>query len=186
MSLALEAARERVRLLREAIEQHNHHYYVLDAPRISDGEFDALFSELLRLESEFPELLEAGSPTQRVGGVASSEFGTVRHRVPMLSLGNAFTDAELEAFHKRIMEVGSADVAYSAEPKFDGLAVSLRYENGILTRGATRGDGTEGEDVTENIRTIKAIPLRLRGSFPSLIEARGEVLMFREIGRAHV
>ena len=180
MSADLQAARSRVTALREAIEAHNYRYYVLDNPEISDTEYDRLLLELQQLESRHPQLLEASSPTQRVGGEPLSAFGTAEHRIPMLSLGNAFSEAEMQAFDRRVRESCDTDeIEYSAEPKFDGLAVSLRYESGAFVRGATRGDGSRGEDVTNNLRTVRAIPLRLRGASPAVLEVRGEVLMLR-------
>jgi len=165
--------------LRRLIAEHDHRYYVLDAPAIADAEYDALFRELSAIESEHPELLAPDSPTQRVGGKAATAFETVTHRVPMLSLNNAFADAEAEAFDRRVREVLQAEqVRYACEPKFDGLAVSLLYQDGRFVVGATRGDGTSGENVTANLRTVQAIPLALAArSPPRLIEVRGEVLM---------
>ena len=172
---------ERARKLREDIETHNYRYYVLDAPTVSDAEFDALFRELQALESAYPELAAADSPTQRVGAAPLDAFGAVTHRAPMLSLNNAFDEADVEAFDRRIRgSLGVDSIAYDCEPKFDGLAVSLVYENGVLAQGATRGDGTTGEDVTANLRTVRSIPLRLRaGVPPRRLEVRGEVLMLR-------
>jgi DNA ligase (NAD+) len=179
MSAPREAA-ERARRLREDIEAHSHRYYVLDAPTVSDAEFDALFAELQALESTHPDLLTPDSPTQRVGGVAVATFGAVAHRVPMLSLNNAFADADIEAFDRRIREAMDVEqVEYDCEPKFDGLAISLAYENGVFVQGATRGDGATGEDVTANLRTVRTLPLRLRGAAPRLLEVRGEALMLR-------
>ena len=172
------AAERHAKLVRE-IEAHNYRYYVLDAPTISDAEFDALFRELQALESRYPVLASADSPTQRVGAAPSEAFAAVEHRVPMLSLNNAFTDADVEAFDRRVREgLGVASVAYAAEPKFDGLAIGLIYESGSFATGATRGDGYHGENVTPNLRTIGAIPLRIAGSrVPPRLEVRGEVLM---------
>lgn len=166
--------------LREQLNHHNYLYYVMDAPEIPDAEYDRLFRELQSLEAEYPQLKTADSPTQRVGGEALTAFGEVRHEVPMLSLGNAFSDEEIEDFHRRVTEGldVSGEVTYSAEPKLDGLAISLLYQDGVLQRAATRGDGTTGENVTHNVRTIGAIPLRLQGSdYPVLLEVRGEVFM---------
>ncbi|MFN7086162.1 MAG: NAD-dependent DNA ligase LigA [Burkholderiales bacterium] len=173
--------RKRIAHLREEIERHNYQYYVLDQPLISDAEYDRLFRELQELEAAHPELITPDSPTQRVGSVPLSGFAEVRHRVPMLSLNNAFDDAEVAAFDRRVREaLGLEEVEYAAEPKFDGLAVSLVYEHGVLVRGATRGDGYVGEDVTANLRTIRAIPIRLGARQPpALLEARGEVLMLK-------
>lgn len=174
-----EAVRARAEALRRQIEHHNYRYYILDDPEISDAEWDRLLQELKALEAEYPQLVTPDSPTQRVGAAPADEFAEVRHRVPMLSLDNAFTEDDLLAFDRRVRErLGTdAEVDYSAEPKLDGLAISVTYENGVLTRAATRGDGTMGEDVTANVRTIRSLPLHLQGSPPSLLEARGEVFM---------
>jgi DNA ligase (NAD+) len=180
MDKAREAAMEAAKL-REDIERHNYLYYVLDAPEVSDAEFDALFRRLQALEAEHPELATADSPTQRVGGAPRAEFASIAHRVPMLSLNNAFSEDEARAFDRRVREsLGEQEIAYTAEPKFDGLAVSLRYQDGVLVSGATRGDGYTGEDVTANLRTVRALPLSLAGrDLPPLIEVRGEVLMMK-------
>ncbi|MCG2577880.1 NAD-dependent DNA ligase LigA [Dechloromonas sp. XY25] len=175
-------AAERAAWLRAELERHNRAYYVLDAPTIPDAEYDRLFRELQDLERQYPELLTPDSPTQRVGAPPLKEFPSRVHGVPMLSLNNAFEPAEVEAFDKRVrdgLETISA-IDYAVEPKFDGLAISLTYENGVFTRGATRGDGITGEEVTPNLRTLRDIPLRLQGDgWPALIEIRGEVLMFK-------
>jgi DNA ligase (NAD+) len=173
---------ERARALRAEIEKHNHQYYVLDAPLVSDAEYDALFRELQALEAEYPELVGSDSPTQRVGAPPLAEFASVAHSTPMLSLNNAFADDEVQVFDRRVREgLGSeGEVDYAAEPKFDGLAVSLSYKQGSLVRGATRGDGTTGEDVTANLRTLHSIPLHLQGGgWPDRFEVRGEVLFWR-------
>jgi len=173
-------AAERAAELRAAIDEHNYHYYVDDAPAISDEEYDGLFHELEGLERDYPELATPDSPTQRVGAAPAAGFAPVTHRVPMLSLNNAFTADEATAFDRRVREsLGVEAVDYEVEPKFDGLAVSLTYERGAFTLGATRGDGFTGENVTPNLRTIRAIPLKLQaeGTLPSLLEIRGEVLM---------
>lgn len=171
----------RIAHLRAEIERHNHQYYVLDAPLVSDAEYDVLFRELQALEAEHPALITPDSPTQRVGATASEAFSPVTHGVPMLSLNNAFADEEVAAFDRRVREgLGVEVVEYATEPKFDGLAINLVYEDGRLVRGATRGDGTTGEDVTANLRTVQAIPLRLAGSRPpARVEVRGEVLMLK-------
>ncbi|MBI5753355.1 MAG: NAD-dependent DNA ligase LigA [Hydrogenophilales bacterium] len=171
----------RVKQLREEIETHNYRYYVLDAPTIPDAEFDKLFRELQALEADYPSLATPDSPTQRVGASPTTEFAQVTHRVPMLSLNNAFEDEEVEAFDRRVREgLGRDNIDYAVEPKFDGLALSLVYEQGVLTQAATRGDGYTGEDVTANIRTIHAIPLKLHAAHPPrLLEVRGEVLMLK-------
>lgn len=172
---------DRARALREELERHNQAYYVLDTPTIPDAEYDRLFRELGVLETAHPELLTADSPTQRVGGAPLGEFASVRHATPMLSLGNAFADEEVAAFDRRVATtLDTAQVEYSAELKFDGLAMSLTYRDGILVQAATRGDGETGEDVTANVRTIRLIPLRLTiEPAPALLEIRGEVLLFR-------
>jgi len=176
----MQTAKKRAAELREALEHHNHQYYVLDDPEISDAEYDLLFRELQQLEAEHPDLVIAESPTQRVGATPLAAFESVTHAVPMLSLNNAFTEEDIINFDRRVREGLEKDVVnYSAEPKFDGLAISLRYENGFFARGATRGDGYTGEDVTQNLRTMKSIPLKLRGRPPRVLEVRGEVLMFK-------
>lgn len=169
----------RAKVLREQLEEHNHHYYVLDAPKISDAEYDVLFLELQKLESEHPDLLTPDSPTQRVGGAPRAEFAPAMHLSPMLSLRKCNDEDELRDFDRRVCEtLGREQVDYTAEPKLDGLAISLVYENGVLARGATRGDGETGEDFTENLRTIRQIPLKLRAARPpKLIEIRGEVYL---------
>ena len=171
----------RAAFLRAEIERHNHAYYVLDAPAIADAEYDHLFRELQDLEAAHPELRCSDSPTQRIGGAPLPEFGQVAHGVPMLSLNNAFSAEEAAAFDRRCREgLGVEQVDYACEPKFDGLAISLRYENGLFVQGATRGDGFTGEDVTQNLRTVRNIPLRLTGTgVPEQLEVRGEVLMLR-------
>lgn len=174
--------KSRVKQLHEQLHEHAHSYYVLDKPVISDAEYDGLFRELQQLEEDHPELITLDSPTQRVGAPPLEGFETVRHAVPMLSLANAFTRDELVEFDRRVADrlerAPDAPTAYVAEPKLDGLAISLRYENGLFVQGATRGDGASGENVTENLRTIEMIPLKLRTSSPpAVFEARGEVFM---------
>ena len=169
----------RIAQLRAEIEQHNYRYYVLDDPSIPDAEFDRLFRELQTLEAQHPELLAADSPTQRVGVTPLKSFAEVQHRTPMLSLNNAFSEDEVRAFDARIREaLGVAEVEYAVEPKFDGLAITLSYRDGMFVQGATRGDGSTGEDVTENLRTVRTIPLRLHKPIRD-VEVRGEVLMFK-------
>ena len=181
--------------LRQQINYHNYRYYVLDAPVVSDAEYDRLMQELTRLEEEHPELVTPDSPTQRVGAPPATAFEPYTHRQPMLSLSNAFGDEELLAFDKRIKRMldmdQESDIEYVAELKIDGLAVSLTYENGRLARGATRGDGYSGEDITVNLRTIKSIPLILfkssvvskskiqnpKSKIPNMMEVRGEVFL---------
>jgi DNA ligase (NAD+) len=180
-------AAERAAALREELERHNHAYYVLDAPTVPDAEYDRLFRELQGLEQQYPELLTADSPTRRVGGQLLAQFAPVRHEVPMLSIQTE-TDTgpsgalNFDARIRRELMLGddAPPVDYAAELKFDGLAISLRYENGVLVRGATRGDGATGEDVTQNLRTLRQIPLRLQGAAPPVLEVRGEVYMRRD------
>jgi DNA ligase (NAD+) len=176
-------AAERAAKLRAALEEHNYRYYVLDTPTIDDAEYDALFRELQALEHEYAALATADSPTQRVGGAPAADFEPVTHRVPMLSINNGFTTEEAAAFDRRVREaLGVERVDYAVEPKFDGLAVSLVYEQGLFALGATRGDGYVGENVTANLRTVQAIPLKLavaKRAVPRYLEVRGEVLMLK-------
>ena len=171
--------------LRRRIQHHNYRYYVLDDPEISDAEYDRLFDRLLELEGQYPDLVAPDSPTQRVGAPPLDRFPAARHRVPMLSLGKTNDEEGFRDFHRRVRQLGEiADegIEYVVEPKYDGLAVELIYQNGILTAGSTRGDGYTGERVTENLRTVRSIPLKFRGtdeSVPSLLEVRGEVVMYR-------
>ena len=176
-----QSAAARAEQLRREIERHNRLYYNEATPEISDAEYDRLFQELQRIETEHPELAVADSPTQRVGSAPSDGFAEVVHRIPMLSLANAFDEEDVTAFDRRCREgLGIETVEYACELKFDGLAVTLAYEEGRFVRGATRGDGTTGEDVTANLRTIRSIPLRLDARKPArLLEVRGEVLMMR-------
>jgi DNA ligase (NAD+) len=173
------AAAQRSAYLRAEIERHNIQYYQLDDPLISDAEYDALFRELQNLEAQHPELSTPDSPTHRIGSKPLKAFAEVEHRTPMLSLNNAFSDAEVLAFDERIrVALGGTEVEYAVEPKFDGLAITLTYVDGVFVQGATRGDGSVGEDVTENLRTVRALPLRLPEALP-LVEVRGEVLMMK-------
>ena len=176
---------QQVDKLREAIDRHNYNYSVLDEPSIPDSEYDKLFLELQKLEQSYPQLITSDSPTQRVGATPLEKFSQITHRSPMLSLSNEFDSSSVEAFDRRVGEkLGTNEVEYAVEPKFDGLAVSLLFENGSFVTGATRGDGYIGEDVTLNLRTVKSIPLHLRTNdknrTPSLLEIRGEVLMLKE------
>ena len=186
----VQTAAQRISQLRSQIDTHNHRYYVLDEPSVPDAEYDRLFRELQALEAEHPQLVTAQSPTQRVGGAALAAFGEVRHEVPMLSLGNAFAEDDLLDFDRRVREGlgdllpaadlfgGGAPVEYCCEPKLDGLAVSLLYRDGVLVRGATRGDGSTGEDISSNVRTLRNVPLQLQGEgYPAVLEVRGEVFM---------
>ena len=187
----MKAPDERIAELRDLIRHHEERYYIQNAPEISDEEFDRLLHELERLEADYPDLVSADSPTQRVAGRPIEGFATVEHLVPMLSLDNAYNEEELRAFDERVRRgagLGAAPVGYVAEMKIDGLSIALTYENGRLVRGATRGDGVRGEEVTANVRTIRAIPLSLRGAPRSRLEVRGEVYLprasFEKMNRA--
>ena len=183
------SAQARAVELRKLIDHHNYLYHALDSPEISDAEFDRLMRELRAIEAEHPDLITPDSPTQRVGSAPVSSLAEVVHATPMLSLDNAFTDEDVLAFDRRVRErlEGVESVEYAAEPKLDGLAMSFRYERGRLVQAATRGDGTRGEDVTHNVRTVKAVPLKLRDGAPELLEVRGEIFMpiagFKEMNR---
>ena len=176
---------ERIAELRDVIRDHEHRYYVLADPAVTDAEFDRLMAQLRELEARHPDLVTADSPTQRVGGRPAEGFTTVEHLVPMLSLDNAYTEDELRAFHDRVVKVlgaageAPAEVIYVAELKIDGLSIALTYDHGVLVRGVTRGDGVRGEDVTGNVRTIRAVPLRLKQDVPGRLEVRGEVYLPR-------
>ncbi|PCI60597.1 MAG: DNA ligase (NAD(+)) LigA [Gammaproteobacteria bacterium] len=177
------SANQRVEELHQQITHYNHQYYVLDQPTVPDAEYDRLMRELIALEKQYPQLKTIDSPSQKVGGEALKAFTQVTHQLPMLSLDNVFSQDEWQAFIKRVNDrleasINIDDVAFCAEPKLDGLAVSLRYEKGVLVQAATRGDGNTGENITENVRTIKSIPLKLQGAiYPSILEVRGEVFM---------
>lgn len=168
--------------LKQRIAEYDYHYYVLDEPLVSDNEYDGVYRQLVDIEQQYPELISLDSPSQRVGGQALSAFDSVQHRQAMLSLNNAFTDQELEAFDRRVREgTGESQIEYAVEPKFDGLAITLTYEHGIFVQGATRGDGYTGENVTHNLKTIRAIPTCLNIAHPpALLEVRGEVLMLKK------
>ncbi|MEM6811159.1 MAG: NAD-dependent DNA ligase LigA [Pseudomonadota bacterium] len=170
--------------LSSEIKKHNRKYYVDDSPEVSDAEYDALYRELQKLEAEFPELINADSPTQTVGSKPSKAFNKIQHTIPMLSLGNVFSEEELNGFLDRLYRYLKLDqtdkIEIFAEPKIDGLSCSIRYEKGVMVHAATRGDGFEGEDITQNIKTIKTIPHKLKGDFPEIIEIRGEVFMLRK------
>ncbi|MCV6624608.1 MAG: NAD-dependent DNA ligase LigA [Cellvibrionaceae bacterium] len=171
---------QQVTSLVEKLLKYNHEYYVLDSPSIPDAEYDRLFRQLQAIEAEHPALIQADSPTQRVGGIALDSFSQVQHEVPMLSLDNAFDEEEMRDFNRRVQErlKTTAAIEYGCEPKLDGIAVSLLYRDGVLVRGATRGDGSTGEDITQNVKTIGSIPLRLQGhDFPEVLEVRGEIYM---------
>ena len=172
-----EEARQRIAALSEELERHNYNYYILAKPTISDYEFDMKLEELARLEHEFPEFLLPSSPTQRVGGGITKEFKSVKHRYPMLSLSNSYSKEDIEDFINRIKKSIDEDVEFCCELKFDGLSISLQYENGVLVRAVTRGDGTQGDDVTTNVKTIRTVPLKLQGDYPPFFEMRGEIVM---------
>ena len=172
-----EEARERIAALSEELEQHNYNYYILAKPTINDYEFDMMLEELARLEREFPEFLLPSSPTQRVGGGITKEFQSVKHRYPMLSLSNSYSKEDIEDFINRIKKSVDGEVEFCCELKFDGLSISLQYEEGVLIRAVTRGDGMQGDDVTTNVRTIHTVPLKLHGDFPPFFEMRGEIVM---------
>ena len=172
-----EEARQRIAALSDELEQHNYNYYILAKPTISDYEFDMKLEELARLEKEFPEFLSPTSPTQRVGGGITKEFQSVQHRYPMLSLANSYSREEIADFISRIKKTIEDEVEFCCELKFDGLSISLQYENGTLVRAVTRGDGTQGDDVTTNVKTIHSVPLKLHGDYPEFFEMRGEIVM---------
>ncbi|MBQ8958025.1 MAG: NAD-dependent DNA ligase LigA [Bacteroidales bacterium] len=172
-----EEARLRIAALSNELEQHNYNYYILAKPTISDYEFDMKLEELAHLEKEFPEFLSPSSPTQRVGGGITKEFKSVKHRYPMLSLANSYSREEIADFISRIKKTIEEEVEFCCELKFDGLSISLQYENGVLVRAVTRGDGTQGDDVTTNVKTIHTVPLKLHGDFPDFFEMRGEIVM---------
>lgn len=172
-----EEARQRIAELSEELERHNYNYYILANPTISDYEFDMKLEELSRLEKEFPQFLLSTSPTQRVGGGVTKEFKSVEHRYPMLSLANSYSKEDIEEFITRIKKTINEEVEFCCELKFDGLSISLQYEDGVLVRAVTRGDGTRGDDVTTNVKTIRTIPLKLQGDFPPFFEMRGEIVM---------
>lgn len=171
-------AKERIKVLTSTINEHNYKYYILDNPTISDYDFDQLLNELIALEKAFPMLIEPDSPTQRVGGDITKTFKQVKHQKPMLSLGNTYSKEELYDFFSRVENgLQIDDIEYVCELKYDGVAISLTYQNGILIQAATRGDGTQGDDVTTNVKTIQSVPLRLQGNFPENLEVRGEIIM---------
>lgn len=168
---------DRIVFLRSELQQHNHNYYVLDNPSISDFEFDMLLNELIELEKQHPEFYDANSPTQRVGGDLIKSFNTVAHQYRMLSLGNTYSSDELLGFDKRITKLVETEIEYVCELKYDGVSISLKYENGELVQALTRGNGTHGDDVTVNVKTINSIPLKLKGDYPSKFEIRGEIFL---------
>ncbi|MCE1201345.1 MAG: NAD-dependent DNA ligase LigA [Bacteroidia bacterium] len=173
-------AKARIEELSRLINHHNHLYYVLDRPEISDFEFDMLLEELIGLEKQFPHYVLPDSPTQRVGGAVTKSFASVKHRYPMLSLSNSYSEGEIMEFHQRVSKLLDEPAEYVCELKYDGVAISLRYEDGLLVQAVTRGDGTQGDDVTTNVKTIRSIPLKLTGDYPASFEIRGEIYLSRE------
>ena len=169
--------KERIYSLRKEINYHNHAYYVKDAPEISDFKFDALLNELINLENKFPQYFDVNSPTQRVGSSLVDGFETIDHNYPMLSLGNTYSEEDLFDFDTRTKKIISSDFDYVCELKYDGVSISLIYENGELVSAITRGDGKKGDNVISNVRTIKSIPLQLTGDYPSKFEIRGEIFI---------
>lgn len=183
-------AKSKIDILRKELANHNHAYYTLDKPLISDFEFDQLLEELIQLEKSYPEYFDANSPSQRVGGSVNKNFETVKHKRAMLSLGNTYSEEELRDFDKRIQKIITEPYSYVCELKYDGVSISLHYENGALKQALTRGDGTQGDDVTMNVRTINSIPLKLQGNPPAEFEIRGEIFMphkgFKEMNKDRV
>ncbi|MBU2554499.1 MAG: NAD-dependent DNA ligase LigA, partial [Bacteroidetes bacterium] len=176
-----EEAKSRIETLVLLINRYNHEYYMESNPSVSDFQFDQLLKELETLEQQFPEFLLPYSPSHRVGGAPSKEFATVTHRYPMLSLSNTYSSAELAEFDARVKKAIGEEVEYVCELKYDGLSISLTYENGILKQAVTRGDGNQGDDVTNNVKTIKTIPLQLATGAPDFFEIRGEIIMPKSV-----
>ncbi|VAW17126.1 DNA ligase (NAD(+)), partial [hydrothermal vent metagenome] len=184
-------ARQKIIALRDELEEHNYKYYVLSRPEISDFDFDMKMKELEKLEKEFPEFYDPDSPSQRVGSDLTKEFAQVKHERPMLSLSNVYSEQELVDFDQRVRKLLETGFKYVCELKFDGVSISMIYEGGKLERAVTRGDGEKGDNVTTNVRTIRAVPLKLRGSgFPARFEVRGEIMLpfnvFNEINKERV
>ncbi|MCW3077180.1 MAG: ligase, partial [Bacteroidetes bacterium] len=181
--------KHKIEHLSKVIEEHNHNYYTLDKPLISDFEFDKLLEELIELEKQYPEFLSPASPSQRVGGTITKEFKSVKHAYPMLSLSNSYSKEDMIDFDQRVRDglnlkndlFAPQEIVYVCELKFDGLSIGMTYENGILKQAVTRGDGVQGDDVTANVKTIKSIPLKLKGSFPNEFEIRGEIFMPKKV-----
>ena len=170
-------AQERIVELSEQIRKHNHAYYMKDSPQISDYDFDQLLEELQQLENEFPQFAEENSPTKRVGGAITKKFETVVHHYPMLSLSNSYNRDDLIDFDQRVQKLAGKKVEYTCELKYDGVAIGIQYKKGQLHRAVTRGDGTKGDDITENVKTIRAVPLKLTGDYPDDFEIRGEIFI---------
>ncbi len=172
--------KSRIEQLVRDINEHNYKYYILAHPVISDYDFDLLLKELEKLEKDYPEFVQPDSPTQRVGGDITKDFKQVKHKYPMLSLSNTYSEDEIRDFEKRIKKILEEEVEYECELKYDGVSISLTYINGLLERAVTRGDGVKGDDVTTNIKTINSIPLSLTGDYPKEFEIRGEIFMHKE------
>ena len=172
-------AQQRITQLTEELNQHNYNYYVLSEPTISDEKFDFMLKELEALEQQFPELASDLSPTKRVGGDITKKFETVVHRFPMLSLSNSYSEEEIMDWEQRLKKLADGPIEYVCELKYDGVAIGIRYENGKLSRAVTRGDGTQGEDISNNVKTIRTIPLSLKGDYPEDFEIRGEIFFPR-------
>ena len=170
--------KEKIERLRADLHKHNHNYYVLDAPTIRDFEFDQMLQSLIELEKAYPEFYDSNSPTQRVGGGVTENFKTIRHRYPMYSLANTYSSQEIIQWVERVEKsLGHSDFNFTCELKYDGASINLTYENGIFVRGVTRGDGSQGDDVSLNLKTIPTIPLKLNGTYPNLFEIRGEIVL---------
>ncbi len=182
------AAESRIKKLSSEIDKHNHNYYVLDKSEISDFEFDKLLEELVQLEKEFPDLATPTSPTQRVGGAVTKVFRSVKHKYPMLSLSNSYSEEDLIDFDRKVreglglsMNDSSGKISYVCELKFDGLSIGITYKEGNLEQAVTRGDGVQGDEVTTNVKTIRSVPLTLRGKYPDEFEIRGEIFLPRPV-----
>ncbi|NNC85098.1 MAG: NAD-dependent DNA ligase LigA, partial [Bacteroidia bacterium] len=174
-------AKKRIDKLSKELQAHNYKYYVLDQPVISDFDYDKLLEELIALEKQFPEFLSPASPSQRIGGEVTKNFPTVKHKYPMMSLGNTYSKEELADFDERVQKLIERKYEYVCELKFDGVAIGIRYKDGFLAQAITRGDGTQGDDVTPNVKTIKSIPLQLNGKdYPKEFEVRGEIYLSRK------
>lgn len=179
--MTLEQAQQKIQDLSAEINQHNYNYYVLSKPTISDYEFDMLLEELQKLEAQFPQLVDENSPTKRVGGSITKNFETVKHKYPMLSLSNSYSKEEIADFEHRIKKLVEGELEYVCELKYDGVAIGITYKNGKLLQAVTRGDGVQGDNITENVKTIRSIPLQLKGDFPEEFEIRGEVFMPKKV-----
>ena len=175
----MDSVAEKIDFLRKALHEHNHNYYILDKPTVTDFEFDRMLRELQQLELDHPEYYDPNSPSQRVGGEVTKSFETIRHRFPMYSLSNTYSREELEQWEERIRKIlgPEASIDYTCELKFDGVSVSLTYVDGALVQALIRGDGSQGDAITANVKTINTIPLKLNGDYPSFFEIRGEIIL---------